>query len=353
MFDASYPPPFRGGKERQAHLLGCALRDLGVSVRVLTLKYGADQPDNFEGIAVTRCSANASRFAVIPRHLNRWRADCNICHVHTPSRIGIYVGLAARLLGYRVIFKIPDEHETMRHGRRRRLWCASLRAFHRILVLDERTRREYETARVPPERIVLASNGVAGRARRRPNPENGRPVQLLFLGRFVNQKGCSDLLAVAQLLKAGETGWHLTMMGSGPLEAELRATIATSGLSDRVTLKPWRDDVDAVLREADVLVAPSRHEGMPNVVLEAMSVGLPVVATDVGAVARVLGQEGASFVVVPNDVERFRDAVLSLTQDPVKREAYGAALHARARSAFDMPVIARQYRQLYKQVLSE
>ena len=143
------------------------------------------------------------------------------------------------------------------------------------------------------------------------------------------------------------------MMGSGPLEAELRATIETSGLSDRVTLKPWRDDVDAVLREADVLVAPSRHEGMPNVVLEAMSVGLPVVATDVAAVARVLGQEGASFVVAPNDVERFRDAVLILAQDPAKREAYGAALHARAKSEFDIPVIARQYQQLYKQVLSE
>ena len=332
-------------------MLGCALRDLGLSVRVLTLKYGADQPDNFEGIAVTRCSANASRFAAIPRHLNRWRADCNICHIHTPSRIGIYVGLVARSLGYRVIFKIPDEHETMRHGRRRRLWCASLRAFHRILVLDERTRREYETVRVRPDRIVLASNGVAGRARRRPSPEDGRPLQLLFLGRFVDQKGCRELLAVAELLKAGTTGWHLTMMGSGPLEAELRTTIDTSGLSDRVTLKAWRDDVDAVLTEADVLVAPSRHEGMPNVVVEAMSVGLPVVATDVGAVTRLLGEEGGAFIVAPHDIERFADAVLTLMKDPAGRDAYGAALHARTRRCFDMPIIARQYELLYRQVL--
>ena len=141
------------------------------------------------------------------------------------------------------------------------------------------------------------------------------------------------------------------MLGSGPLEAELHATIESLGLSDRVALRPWRDDVYAVLREADVLVVPSHHEGMPNVVLEAMSVGVSVVATDVGAVTRLLGKEGGSFIVAPNDVERFADAMLTLMKDPARRDAYGAALHLRAKSLFDMPVIARQYELLYRQVL--
>ena len=139
--------------------------------------------------------------------------------------------------------------------------------------------------------------------------EPGKPVNLLFLGRFVDQKGCRELLAAAKLLKEYETDqrltWYLTMLGSGPLEAELHATIESLGLGDRVALRPWREDVYTVLREADVLVVPSHYEGMPNVVLEAMSVGVSVVATDVGAVTRLLGKEGGSFIVAP---ERCRAA---------------------------------------------
>ena len=351
MFDAAYPPPFRGGKERQAHLLSCALRDLGIDVRVLTLAYGDNQPSELDGIDIVRCPPNAGRFAAIPMHLRRWRGDHNICHVHTPSRIGVYVGLLAKSLGYRVMFKIPNENLTERDGHRRRLWSAALRSFDRLLVLDRKTQREYEEADVDPSRIVLVSNGVVIRERRSPRAGTGKPVQLLFLGRFVEQKGCRELLGAAKRLKAQEAGWRLTLMGEGPLEAELRAAILAGDLADCVALKPRQDEVYPVLEDADVLVVPSRREGMPNVVLEAMSVGVPVVATDVGAVRRLLGDDGAPFVVAPNEPAQLADALLALTRDSTRRDAYGAVLHARARTCFAMPVIARQYQQLYGQAL--
>ena len=214
MFDAAYPPPFRGGKEKQAHLLSCALRDRAISVRVLTLKLGTGQPRELDGIEVTRCPAGTSRFAAIFRHLGRWRASSNICHVHTPSRIGIYAGLVAKWLGYKVIFKIPNQDLTKSLGKSR-LWRAALRAFDWLIVLDEKTRQEYEDARVDPGRIVLGSNGVVVQERRASMFEPGKPVHLLFLGRFVDQKGCRELLAAAKLLKEHETDqrltWYLTM----------------------------------------------------------------------------------------------------------------------------------------------
>lgn len=355
MFDAAYPPPFRGGKEKQAHLLSRALRELGVGVRVLTLRFGEGQPGELDGIQVTRCPPGPRRFAAVFGCLRRWRAASNICHVHTPSRIGVYVGLVARSLGYRVVFKIPNENLTVRDGPRRRLWSTVLRSFDRLVVLDEHIRREYEAAGVDPGRIVLGSNGVVVPERPRPALEAGRPVQLLFLGRFVEQKGCRELLGVARWLKeheSGPTAWRLAMMGDGPLEAELRETIGAWGLADRVALRSRQDDVYAALGQADVVVVPSRREGMPNVVLEAMSAGVPVVVTDVGAVRRLLGDEGDPFVVASNEAASFGEAILTLMRDPARRAAYGAALHARARNLFDMPVIARQYQALYTQLLA-
>lgn len=351
MFDAAYPPPIRGGKEKQAHLLSCALRDLGVSVRVLTLRFGADQPRELDGIEVTRCPANTARFAAIFTHLRRWRAASNVCHIHTPSWIGVYAGLVARSLGYKVIFKIPNENLTTLFGSKRRLWTAALRSFNRLVVLDEKTRQEYEDAQIDPERIALAANGVVVQGRHARRLESGKDAELLFLGRFVEQKGCRELLAAVKLLKKRTDGWRLTMMGGGPLGAELRETIDASGLADRIILRPRQDDVFEVLRKTDLLLVPSRREGMPNVVLEAMSLGVPVIATDVGAVRRLIGDAGESFIVPPGDVDRFADATLKLMQDPVRHDQYGTALYARAKSVFNMPVIAQNYLALYRQVL--
>lgn len=358
MFDAAYPPPIRGGKEKQAHLLSCALRELGIEVRVLTLRFGEGQPGELDGVEVTRCAPHAGRFAALWRHLRRWRAaGANVCHVHTPSRIGVYVALVARVLGYRVVFKIPNENLTVRNGRRRRLWTAALRTFDRLVVLDERARREYEAAGVDPGRLAVRSNGVVVQDRRRAGSAPANPVELLFLGRFVEQKGCRELLEAVKVLEARGTdcgpAWRLTMMGAGPLESELRTIIDRAGLADRVTLRPRRDEVDGVLRAADVLLVPSRREGMPNVVLEAMSVGVPVVATDVGAVRQLLGEDGAAFVVPPHDVAALAAATSALLADPARREAYGAALHDRARRLFDMRVIARDYARLYAEILAE
>ena len=349
MFDARYPPPFTGGKERQAHLLACALQDLGVNVRVLTLRYGRNQPDELDGIMVTRTPANVRRFARIPVYLRRWRADSSVCHVHTPSWIGIYTGLAAKALGYRVIFKIPNVQLTARQGH---LWCAALRSFDRLVVLDEGTRHEYEAAGIDPARIFLGTNGVVIQEPQSLRPEPRRFVQLLCMGRFVEQKGCRQLLAAARLLTQQAEGWNLMIAGSGPLEEELRATIDAWGLSDRVTIAPWQDDVYPILRQTDIMIVPSEREGMSNTVLEAMSVGVPVVATDVGAARRLLGKEGSRFIVAPNDTEALCEAIRGLVSDPSGREAYGAALHARARRLFDIQVIARQYRQLYEQTLN-
>ena len=348
MFDSRYPPPIVGGKEKQAHLLSCALRDVGVDVRVLTVRYGLNQPDELDGVVVTRCAANASRFLHIPMHLRRWRAGSNICHVHTPSRIGVYTGLVAKALGYRVIFKIPNVQLTARHGR---YWRRALRSFDRVVVLDERTRLEYEDAGIDPERIMIGSNGVLVDERPRRERRAGLSLQLLFMGRLVEQKGCRQLLIAARLLEQRSADWHLTIVGGGPMEDELRDTIDEWNLAGCVTLVPWQDDVQRVLGQADILVLPSHREGMSNVVLEAMSAGVPVVATDIGANRYMLGEDGRSFIVAPNDAQALCEAILALLNDALARDAYGAALYMRARRFFAIDLIAKEYRRIYEQTL--
>ena len=256
--------------------------------------------------------------------------------------------LVAKALGYLVIFKIPNVQLTARHGR---FWRRALRSFDRLVVLDERTRQEYEDAGIDPKRIVIGSNGVVVEARPRRERQAGLPLQLLFMGRLVEQKGCRELLIAAQLLRQRAADWHLTIVGAGLLEDELRATIDEWNLVGCVTLVPWQDDVHRVLGQADVLILPSHREGMSNVVLEAMSVGVPVVATDIGANRYILGQEGRPFIVAPNDAKALCEAILALLNDTPARDAYGAALYARARRLFAIDVIAKEYRHIYEQTL--
>ena len=106
-----------------------------------------------------------------------------------------------------------------------------------------------------------------------------------------------------------------------------------------------------MLGQADALILPSHREGMSNVVLEAMSVGVPVVATDIGANRYMLGEEGRPFIVETNEAVALCEAILAMMVDTPARNAYGAALYLRARRTFDIGLVAQQYRRIYEQTL--
>jgi glycosyltransferase involved in cell wall biosynthesis len=141
---------------------------------------------------------------------------------------------------------------------------------------------------------------------------------------------------------------RLTIAGSGPLAGELRSLAVALGLADRVSFagRLDRDDVAALLREADVCLNPSLADNMPNSVLEALASGLPVVSTNVGGVPHIVRHEHTALLVPAGQPAAMADAVLRLLRDePLWRRMSAAGLEEVQRYSWNRvaPVLRRHY----------
>ncbi len=179
--------------------------------------------------------------------------------------------------------------------------------------------------------------------------EAGGSLNLLFVGRVVWQKGLDVLLeALAGLPPDLRNGLSLTIVGDGPAREALNAQAARLGLSGCVVFQGWlgREELPMAYRAADVFVFPSRDEGMPNVVLEAMAAGLPVVATRIAG-SRDLVVEGETGVMVASeDAPALSAALAQLAADARLRRRLGEAGRRRVVECFSWQAVAEAYRDL-------
>ena len=168
------------------------------------------------------------------------------------------------------------------------------------------------------------------------------------VGRFHSQKAFDVLIrAVAQL-----PGTHLVLVGDGEERIALESLAAELGMSDRVTLTGWTEAASACLESFDVVAIPSRYEGLPLVLLEAMLSGCAIVATGVGSILDAL-QDGETGLVVPVDnADALANALRRLRNDSALRFRLGAAAAKTARRQFTAAVMAQAYEQLYDEILA-
>lgn len=175
-------------------------------------------------------------------------------------------------------------------------------------------------------------------------------IRVLFTGRVVYQKG---LDVVLRALTQAAAPVELEVVGDGDDRPALEKMAAELGLRDRVRFAGWapRTDLPAHYRAADIFVLASRAEGMPNVVLEAMACGLPVIATQVAGNEELV-QEGVSGLMIPpEDVPALAHALEKLAADEALRRQMGEAGRRRVNDEFTWQQIARQYLEVCKSVL--
>jgi glycosyltransferase involved in cell wall biosynthesis len=154
----------------------------------------------------------------------------------------------------------------------------------------------------------------------------GRPA-VLAAGRLADQKGLDTLLAAATHWQGREPVPLLAIAGEGPLAAELAATASRTGVD--LVLLGQRDDVPALLAAADVVVVPSRWEARALIVQEAMRGGRPIVASRVGGIPALTGED-AALLVPPGDTGQLAAAVLAVLNDPELAARLSAGARARA-----------------------
>jgi len=209
---------------------------------------------------------------------------------------------------------------------------------------------------VPP--ITTVTNGIASYE---PRPQVrsevrsregvvGDALVLLNVANLFPRKG-HDVLLAALALRTVKTPFVMWIAGEGPSRHALEAIVAAHGLTSQVRFLGQRHDVRDLMAASDVFVMPSRFEGLPVAMLEAMDSGLPVVATRVGGIPEVL-QKGAGLLVPPEAPAQLAEALATLAADPAQRATLARAGRARVRDHFSAARMDAMTATVYQRALS-
>ena len=198
--------------------------------------------------------------------------------------------------------------------------------------------------RIDADQISVIYNGVD--AARASSPRDEPPV-ILFAGRLTEQKNPLLLLqAFRRLPSKLQQKCEVHFAGEGPLQFPLEEELKNGQLSDCVKLLGHRLDIAALMQRATVLVLPSKWEGLPNVVLEAMAAGLPVIATAVDGIQELL-EDGVTGWLVPSDDEAaLSEAIQEALTAPETRRQRATAAQVVAAEQFKWELVVSKYDQL-------
>lgn len=179
----------------------------------------------------------------------------------------------------------------------------------------------------------------------------GDPMKVVYTGRIWAAKGIATIASVAERVPDA----IFQLVGGGPTESRdaFIRELETRGLLGRVSVLDPRpnQDVLALLAEADVFLFPSLREGFPNSVLEAMAVGLPVVASNVGAIPEIIDVPDGGVLLDPEDVDGFARAIAHLQTHPELRDEMGRYNREKAQRNYDYDAVVKRLCSVYDDVL--
>lgn len=232
------------------------------------------------------------------------------------------------------------------------------------VVSDAVRRYAVDEEHIHPSKVVTIYTGInAGRyrpadaaaLRARVRAELGLDEShavIVHVARLHWMKGHAHLLEAAPLVLAAAPHSRFLLVGDGPLQESLAAQIRDAGLADAVRLLGARDDVPRLLAAGDVMILPSLAEGLPNVVLEGMAAGLPVVASAVGGIPELVSDGETGLLTPAGDAEALADGILRLVEDRALAAGMGARGRARVETEFTDDQTTARYLELFTRFLA-
>jgi glycosyltransferase involved in cell wall biosynthesis len=235
-----------------------------------------------------------------------------------------------------------------------------LRRYERVICVSEDLYERCLQIGVPRERCVLVENGIdtaefsrrasTDEAKSRLGVRAGRIV-VGAVGRLSAEKGFDLLIhAVKQLADAG-VDLELRIIGEGDARSRLESLISSLALGERVHLPGYRSDVRGLYEAMDLFVLSSIREGLPNVLLEALALEVPIVATRVAGVPRLLQHDVNGWLVEPGDVGALTQGITALLTNPARRTRFRQAGRRCVESRYSFATRMQRIRQLYDDLL--
>ena len=346
-----------GGAEKQLCYMVRALRDRGVAVRVYSFAAGSHFARELAALGtspvfVGRHGSPVLRIPALAAAARRFAPHVvQSSHFYT----NLYAAACGRLLGAPSLGAVRNDllHEFAANGRWSR-WllrapsaviCNSWRAGGYATQLGMDVRRVH----VIPNVIDLAAfERAAGPVVRRPP---GGAVTVVSVARCVAAKRLDRFLRVLHGARANGAAVRGVLVGEGPERPALEALAGRLGLGpDAVRFLGERHDVPRLLREMDVLLLTSDHEGFPNVVLEAMAAGIPVITTPAGDAARLVDDGVTGYVVPPGAIDRMVERVSRLAGRPDERHRLGTAGREQVERRYGLGSLAESLLRCYRAI---
>lgn len=363
----SYLPRI-GGAERQLAAIAPCLQARGVEVQILARRYPGMVPfEQLDGVPVHRLPApgpkavaawsyTLSALALL-RHLRP-----SLLHAHELFSTSTTALTAKRLWGMPVVVTphrggpLGDVQRLHRKPLGARRMSAFRETVDGWISISQEIDAELAGQEVPRARRFLLPNGVDTR-RFAPLETQARAAQraalglpdapiVLFVGRLAREKRVGSLIELWPTIRSAHPDALLLVLGSGPEEAALRAAAG-----EGVLFAGQVGDVLPYLQVADLFVLPSAAEGLSVALLEAMSTGLAVVATEVGGAGDVVRAGETGWLVPPDELPALRDAILALLDDPAGRKAMGKQARQSVLQHYSLVTIVDRLHTLYAQLL--
>jgi len=283
-------------------------------------------------------------------------------HEYKSDLIG---GLAAKLTGVPAVASVRGYTDrTLPLRLYKHIDLRVLRWFDRILPVADHVRRQLLDAGLPSQRVITLYDAIDPRSfgvamdtvpvqLRQELGLNGSSKVVSIVGRLSREKGHRYLLeSVEQVLeRCPET--HFLIAGDGPERGGLESLVTKLGVNHAVSFLGYRSDVAAIMAVSDVVVLASLREGCPNALIEAMSLGRPVVATAVGGVPEIARHEETGLLVPPRDADAIAQAVLRLLRDPTWASRLGINGRQVMMQGFHIDVLAQRLASVYRELLEQ
>jgi glycosyltransferase involved in cell wall biosynthesis len=288
------------------------------------------------------------------------RNGIGILHTH---------GYRSDLIGYLATRGTPTSIVTTHHGwirnsRRQRLMVRMAltlsRAFDGVEVVSNRLREELPASLKTGDRVRVVHNAIvladyvpagAGEEVRRALGVPPDCCLLAAVGRMSPEKGCVEMLEAFEQVARASPRAQLVFVGEGPLQPEMARRASERGLGSRVHFAGHQERVQPFYEAADVVVSPSRTEGLSNVLLEALAFRLPVVATKVGGNAEIVDDRVSGLLVRPGDPGALAEAIIEILADRELRDRLARNGYARVVEEFAFEGRMRKEELFYEHVL--
>ncbi|MEQ1757833.1 MAG: glycosyltransferase family 4 protein [Vicinamibacterales bacterium] len=342
-----------GGMERVVLRLASAQQDAGHEVHILALRPGVlEQEARQRGLSTHVLSGGR-----LQRTLSTlawfFRTKPAIVHVHNAT--SLHYGVLSRFVSRAPI--VVTLHGDL-HSRLGSNWEWS--RVSAAITVSQAAAHVLTLPASAPQMMVIR-NGIsmpvhAAGARDRTRAALGLDGKVVGIevARVDGKKGHKTLMhAVAALAEPVRAGVHILVAGDGRDLADVEALARTLGVTHAVTFLGARTDIDDLLHASDFFLLPSDTEGVPLSILEAMSHGLPIVASRVGGIPEIVEHEREGLLVPPGDPQALAAAITRVVSDPDTRASLGTAARLRAATELSLDQTVRHYEEAYRKALSK